>query len=250
MAILTEQEALRIVDAVMERATADDTIVNLLSRDGGNTRVAGNGVTTSGEVANVELTVTSAFGSRSGSAETNGIDDESIAAVVARAEEAAKLAPEDPEYVRPLESADYARPPAYFESTAAHGPSERADIVAAAIGEAVGRDTTIAGFLENYGVAYATGNSRGVFGYFPMTWIEYSNTVRTPDGAGSGWAGVRLHDAGGLDGAGMARIAAEKAVASRTVTPLEPGVYPVILEPVAAAVMAGALVGQMNARRA
>ena len=169
---------------------------------------------------------------------------------MARAEEAAKLAPEDPEYVRPLESADYARPPAYFESTAAHGPSERADIVAAAIGEAVGRDTTIAGFLENYGVAYATGNSRGVFGYFPMTWIEYSNTVRTPDGAGSGWAGVRLHDAGGLDGAGMARIAAEKAVASRTVTPLEPGVYPVILEPVAAAVMAGALVGQMNARRA
>ena len=141
MAILTEQEARRIVEAVMERATADDTIVNLLSRDGGNTRFAGNGVTTSGEVANVELTVTSAFGSRSGSAETNGIDDEAIAAVVARAEEAARLAPEDPEYVPPLESADYPRPPAYFESTAAHGPSERADTVAAAIEEAVGRDT-------------------------------------------------------------------------------------------------------------
>src|SRR5687768_2465184 len=234
----------------MERASADDTIVNLVSREGGNTRFAGNGVTTSGEVANVELTVTSAFGSKSGSAETNGIDDEAIAAVVARAEEAAGLAPEDPEYVPPLESADYPRPPAYFESTAAYGPARRAEAVAAAIGEAAGPEATIAGFLENYAVSYATGNSRGIFGYFPMTWIEYSNTVRTPDGRGSGWAGVRLHDAGGLDGAGMARIAAEKAVASRTVTPLEPGEYPVVLEPVAAAVMAGALVGQMNARRA
>src|SRR5919106_2359387 len=250
MAILTEQEARRIVEGVMERASADDTIVNLVSREGGNTRFAGNGVTTSGEVGNVEVTVTSAFGSRSGSAETNGIDDEAIAAVVTRSEEAARLAPEDPEYVPPLDSADYPRPPAYFESTAGHGPAERADAAAAAIGEAVGRDTTIAGFLENYGVAYATGNSRGVFGYFPMTWIEYTNTVRTPDGAGSGWAGIRLHDAAGLDAAGMARIAAEKAVASRSVVPLEPGEYPVILEPVAAAVMAGALVGQMSARRA
>ncbi|HET7693766.1 MAG TPA: metallopeptidase TldD-related protein [Gemmatimonadota bacterium] len=250
MAILTEREARRIVEAVMERASADDTIVSLVSREGGNTRFAGNGVTTSGEVANVELNVTSAFGSRIGSAQTNGIDDEAIAAVVARSEEAAGLAPEDPEYVPPLESADYPRPPAYFESTAAHGPAERAAAVAAAIGAATGPDATIAGFLENYGVAYATGNSRGVFGYFPMTWIEYTNTVRTPDGRGSGWAGVRLHDADELDAAGMARIAAEKALASRTVVPLEPGEYPVILEPVAAAVMAGALVGQMSARRA
>ena len=250
MAILTEREARRIVESVMARASADETIVDLVSREGGNTRFAGNGVTTSGEVANVEVTVTSAFGSRSGTAETNGIDDEAIATVVARAEEAARLAPEDAEYVRPLESADYPRPAAYFESTAAHGPARRADAVAAAIAEGGGRDTTIAGFLENYGVAYATGNSRGVFGYFPMTWIEYTNTVRTPDGAGSGWAGVRLHDAARLDAAGMARIAAEKAIASRTVVPLEPGEYPVILEPVAAAVMAGALVGQMSARRA
>src|SRR5688500_7141853 len=250
MAILTEREARRIVAAVMERASADHTIVNLVSREGGNTRFAGNGVTTSGELANVELTVTSAIGKRSGSAETNGIDDEAIAAVVARSEEAAGLAPEDPEYVSPLESADYPQPPAHFESTAAYGPAERAAAVGAAIGAAAGPDATIAGFLENYGVAYATGNSRGLFGYFPMTWIEYTNTVRTPDGRGSGWAGVRLHDAEDLDAAGMARIAAEKAVASRTVVPLEPGQYPVILEPVAAAVMAGALVGQMSARRA
>ncbi|MGH7563884.1 MAG: metallopeptidase TldD-related protein [Gemmatimonadota bacterium] len=250
VAILTEQEARRIVDAVMERATADGTIVNLVSREGGNTRFAVNGVTTSGQVANLSMTVTSAFGTRSGTAETNGVDDEAIAAVVGRAEEAAKLAPEDLEYMPPLDSAEYPDPKAYFESSAAYGPAERASAVAAAIGEAVERDTTIAGFLENYGLGLATANSKGVFGYFPMTWLEYTNTVRTRDGKGSGWAGVRLHDATGLDAAARARVAAEKAIASQRVEPLEPGEYPVILEPAAAAVMAGALVGQMDARRA
>ena len=250
MAIMTEQEARRIVAAVMERASAEATIVNLLSQEGGNIRFAGNGVTTGGLVADLALTVTSAFGTRSGTAETNGIDDEAIAAVVARAEEAATLAPEDPEYVPPLDSADYPVPEAHFESTASYGPVERAGAVAAAIREGVERETTIAGFLENYELALATANSKGLFGYFPMTWLEYTNTVRTPDGRGSGWAGVRLHDATGLDAAARARIAAEKAIASRTTEPLEPGDYPVILEPSATAVMAGALVGQMSARRA
>jgi predicted Zn-dependent protease len=250
MTVLSEREARRIVDAVMERATADATIVNVDSREGGNTRFAGNGVTTSGEVADLALTVTSAFGSRSGSAQTNGVDDEAIAAVVARAEAGARLAPEDPEYVPPLESADYVRPQAHFESTAAYGPAERAAAVAAAIGEGVARGASVSGFLENYETAQATANDRGLFAYLPTTWLEYTNTIRTPDGRGSGWAGVRLHDAAGLDAAAKARVAAEKAIASRTARPLEPGDHPVILEPTATAVMAGALVSQMNARRA
>lgn len=248
--VLTEAEARRIVDAVMGRATAEATIVDLESRDGGNTRFAANGVTTSGEVADATLTVTSAFGTRRGSAQTNGVDDDSIAAVVARAEEAARLAPEDPEYVPPLGPLEYPEPRARFERTAAFGAAERADAVGDALSVAAAQGTTAAGFLENYDVALATANDRGLFAYGPMTWLEYTNTIRTSDGRGSGWAGVRLHDAADLDTGARARIAAEKAVASRTTRPLEPGDHPVILEPVATAVMAGALVSQMDARRA
>lgn len=250
MTILTEREARRIVDAVLARATADATLVQVTSRDGGNTRFAGNGVTTSGEVTDVALTVTSAFGTRSGSAETNGVDDEAITAVVRRAEEAARLAPEDPEYVPPLDPVEYPDPDAFFETTAVYGPSERAEAVSAGISAGGAGDTLVAGFLENHAIAEATANSRGLFGYHPMTWLEYTNTVRTTDGRGSGWAGVRLHDAGALDAAARARVAAEKAVASQTTRPLEPGEYPVILEPTATAVLAGALVSQMDARRA
>jgi predicted Zn-dependent protease len=196
------------------------------------------------------VNVTSTFGARSGTAETNGIDDESIANVVREAEEAARLAPEDPEYVPPLDRVEYLRPAAWFETSAAYGSGERANAVSAALAEAESRDVVIAGFLENYRTASATANSAGLFGYFPMTWLEYTNTVRTRDGGGSGWAGVRLHDAGALDAGARARVAAEKAVASRTMVHLEPGEYPVILEPAAVAVMAGALVSQMDARQA
>ena len=59
-----------------------------------------------------------------------------------------------------------------------------------------------------------------------------------------------MHEAAALDAAARARVAAEKARASREMRPLEPGDYPVILEPVAVATLAGLLVGAMGARRA
>ncbi|CAN5150742.1 TldD/PmbA family protein [soil metagenome] len=250
MPILTEREARRIVDTILGIARGEATTVDLSSRQGGNTRFARNGVTTAGEVADLSVSVTAAFGTRRGTAVTNGIDDEALAEVTRRAEEAARLAPEDDEYVPPLENASYPSLQAFFESTAVFCAAARADAAAAAIRESTARDAAIAGFVENYAQGLATANSTGLFAYHPATWLEYTNTVRTPDGKGSGWAGVRLHDAEALDAASRARIAAEKAVASAQARSLEPGDYPVIFEPAAVAVMAGALVGQMDARRA
>ncbi|HUP00775.1 MAG TPA: TldD/PmbA family protein [Gemmatimonadota bacterium] len=248
--VLTESEARRIVSVVLEAARGDATTVSLSSRDGGNTRFARNGVTTAGEVSDATISVTAAFGTRRGTAETNGVDDESLVQVTRRAEEAARLAPEDPEYVPPLEPVEYPDPQGFFESTRDFGPDARANAAAAAIDEAIARETAIAGFVESYAQGLATANSTGLFDYHAQTWLEYTNTVRTPGGEGSGWAGVRLNDAADLDAAVRARIAAEKAIASADARPLAPGDYPVVFEPAAVAVMAGALIGQMDARRA
>lgn len=250
MPILTEEQARAVVGRVLDAARADAVVVAVGSRDGGNTRFANNGVTTAGEVTDATVSVTASFGARSGTASTNALDDDGLEDVVRRAEAAARLAPEDPEHVEPLEPVDYPVIEAFHPATAAFGPAERADAAAAAIGEAAAREAVVAGFLESWSQGLATASSTGLFGYHPETWLEYTNTVRTPDGAGSGWAGVRLHDAAALDAAARARIAAEKALASRESRPLEPGDWPVILEPAAVAVMAGALVGQMDARRA
>lgn len=250
MAILTEREARRIVEAVLAASEADDVRIGLYSREGGNTRFAENGVTTAAQTVDVDVRVTAAFGTRGGSATTNGIDDEALVEVTRRAETAARLAPEDPEYVPPVGPGDYPEPDAFREVTAGFGPAERAEAAAAAIREADSRDVIASGFLQNGAGALATANSSGLFLYHPETRLEYTNTVRTPDGRGSGWSGVQLHDAAALDAAARARIAADKALAAREARPLEAGDYPVILEPVAASVMAGALVRSMDARRA
>lgn len=250
MPILTESEARAVVEAVLDASSADATRVDVGSRDGGNVRFANNGVTTAGQVVDATVRVTATFGARSGSASTNATDPDALREVVARAERAARLAPEDPEYVPPIEPVDYPGVDAWSEVTAGWGPGHRAEAAAAAIAEAEAKETTVAGFLESWSEAGATASSTGHFGYFPRTWLEYTNTARTPDGRGSGWAGVRLHDATGLDAAARARIAAEKALAARDARPLDPGDWPVIFEPAAVAVMAGALVGQMDARRA
>ncbi len=247
---MSEVEARRVVERVLGAARADQVEVAVSARRGGHTRFADNGVTTAGEVSDLSVSVTASFGTRSGRAASNETGDEALTDVVRRAEAAARLAPEDPEHVAPLEPVEYPDIPAFRPATAAYGPAERAAAVAAAIEEARARDAVIAGFLENRSTAEAIAASTGLFGYHPSTWIEYSNTVRTPDGRGSGWSGVRLHEAAGLDAAARARVAAEKAVASSDPRALEPGDYPVVLEPTAVAVLAGALVGQMDARRA
>jgi len=250
VAILSEREAREIVDTLLEASRADATTITLTSREGGNVRFANNAASTAAELADLTVSVTAAIGTRRGTAETNGVDPEALRDVARRAEEAASLAPEDLEYVPPLAPSEYPAPVAFHATTAEYGPSQRAVAAAAAIGEAAARETLLAGFLQSYATALVTANSEGLFAYHPETWLEYTNTARTPDGRGSGWAGVRLHDAAGLDGAARARIAVEKALASREVRPLEPGDHPVVLEPAAVAVLAGALVGGMSARRA
>lgn len=250
MAILSEREAREIVDRILDAARADAVTISLASREGGNLRFANNQATTAAELADVTVSVTAAVGTRRGTADTNGVDPDALRGVVRQAEDAARLAPEDPEYVPPLDPTEFPAPAAFHATTAGYGPAERGAAAVTAIGEATARDTVLAGFIVNYASGLAIANSSGLFAYHPETWIEYTNTARTPDGRGSGWAGVRLHDAAALDAAARARTAAEKALASREVRSLDPGDYPVILEPTAVAVLAGALVGGMSARRA
>ena len=250
MAILTEREARRITEAILANARADATTIGLSSEEGGNVRFANNAASTAGDVSDVTVRVTAAFGTRRGTAETNGVDADALRDVVRQAEEAARLAPEDPEYVPPPGPAEFPAVRGFHPATAEFGAGERAAAAERAIAESRGRDTLLAGYLESRALGTATANSEGLFAYHPETWLEYTNTARTPDGRGSGWAGVRLHDAARLDAASLARIASEKAAASRETRDLAPGDHPVILEPTAVAVLAGALVSSMSARRA
>jgi predicted Zn-dependent protease len=102
MTILTKEEAKKIIDKVLSFSKADEMSVALSGGRTGNIRYARNSVSTSGESYNLSLSITAVFGKRSGTSTINEFDDKSLEKAVRRAEEIARLAPENPEFVPAL----------------------------------------------------------------------------------------------------------------------------------------------------
>ena len=137
MAIFSKEEAKSILEKVIGFSTADECEANLRGNAGGNIRYARNTVSTSGMEANTSLVVQAAFGKQVGTASINEFDDESLKKVVQRAEELAKLAPENPEYMGVLEPQEYQTSEEYVQATADITPEYRAEVAAVSIRLAV-----------------------------------------------------------------------------------------------------------------
>ncbi|HTE54903.1 MAG TPA: TldD/PmbA family protein [Kofleriaceae bacterium] len=248
--MLTREKAQELVKKVLSRSKADEAEVELTSGTVANLRFARNSPSTSGSKTGPSLTVRSSFGKKSGQATVNQLDDATLDQVVQRSEEMARLAPDDPERMPALGAQKYAEPAAYFESTATQGPARMAQGAAACIDAARAADFVAAGFTRTAAEMEALGTSRGLFGYHRSTSASLSTTVRTADGTGSGFAGRvgrRIED---VDYAGAAKIAVEKAAASRKARPLKPGKYVTILEPSCVASLLQLMMFGMDRRRA
>ncbi len=248
--ILSRDECKAILDKVLGFSKADGCEANLNGETNGNIRYARNTVSTSGTVDDLTLVVQSNFGQRMGTATINEFDDASLEKVVQRSEELAKLAPENPEFVEVLGPREYLKSNAYFESTAAISPEFRAKAAADSIGPSRAKSLVAAGFLEDSTGFDAMANSKGLFAYHPYTGVDFSVTVRTEDGTGSGYATRDYNDLELLDTAAASEVAIQKAVGSREARAIEPGKYTVILEPAASSGLLQRMMFNFGARQA
>jgi len=247
--ILSNDEARDVVERVLALRQADEMRVNLAGGRSRNTRFAVNSITTCGDADRLSVAVTAAFGTRHATAVGNELDEPALRRLVQKAEQMARLAPEDPEYVPELPPQDYLPIEPYFDSTA-NAPEDLGMQVAASAIEPAERDgLVVAGYLEVHDGFAAVGNSNGLFGYYRATNASYSVTARTK-GGGSGYASVNGRDLARLGFAAASRRAIEKAIASQDPKTLDPGVYPVILEPLAVAEFLSYAVWNMSARMA
>ncbi|MGS1079015.1 TldD/PmbA family protein [Pseudoxanthomonas beigongshangi] len=250
MSILTEAQAKAILDKVIALSKADECTASLSGSISGNIRFALNDVSTSGIVSNADLAVQVAFGKRVGVATINEFDDAALERVVRRAEDLARLAPENPEFMPAIDKQTYQASPTFSESTAAITPEFRADVAAASIAPCKAEKLIAAGFLEDGQSFVAFANSKGNFGYQRATSFDYTCTVRTEDGRGSGWVGRNLKDASAFKADSDIRTAMRKASESAEAKALEPGKYTVILEPAAAAGLISFMMNFFDARQA
>ncbi|MHA7864038.1 TldD/PmbA family protein [Flagellimonas marinaquae] len=250
MAIYTREEARKILEKALSFSKADACEINLSGRNSGNIRYARNTVSTAGYQSNQSLVVQSSFGKKVGTATIDEFDDASLEKVVRRAEELAQLSPENPEFMPPLGPQTYDEAITYKESTANITPEYRAEVASSSIVPAAAKDVTAAGFLDDSAQFSAMINSNGLFAYNQSTNVDFTVTMRTNDGTGSGWVTRDYNDIDKFDASEASKIAIDKAVMSREARAIEPGKYTVILEPAASADLLRNMFGSFNARSA
>jgi predicted Zn-dependent protease len=240
-----------IVDQALKASTADNVTVVVTSSTSGNTRFAANQLSTSGEITDTSVAIETAFGAKHAVVNGNDISEDGIRQMVARSEALAKLAPDDPESMPPLGVQQYTPVPAWFESTAALTAGDRAKAALTALDPArKAGNVTAAGYIVTGAQATLTANKAGLAAYHRSTSANYTLTVRTADGTGSGWAGADNKDWSEIDFAAVADRALHKAQLASNPVAIEPGRYTVILEPQAVGDLVQLLAFGLNARLA
>ncbi len=231
-AVMSRPESQSIIEKVVKMSKSDSISVALGSNETNNLRFAANQVSTAGSVSDVGVQVTSNFGPKHATVVTNNLSDEALLATVKQSEALAKLAPDDPEAMPDLGPQNIKTVNAWFDDTARISAADliKAGLTALEPARKAG-DLTAAGYLVLNNTSSSLGNSKGLFAYHRATNANYTLTVRTTDGTGSGWAGAEHPEWSKLDINGVSTRAIEKARLSRSPVAIEPGRYTVILEP-------------------
>jgi predicted Zn-dependent protease len=229
--VIGEREARRICDTLLKLTTADDAVVGVSESIGGNQRFAANAFTTNGGSRERRFSLTVWTDKRRGSASGTEFNDTALRRAAEQAEHFAKLSPVDVEYLPSLGPQQYKPVNGYVSTTAGLSPEWRAKQIIGILDHCDETNVVGAGTFQSGALARASATRHGNFEFERSSSASLSMTARTSNGTSSGYGLHNHFDVDRLDMAGVARRAVEKALTGRNAQRLEPGVYPVILEP-------------------
>jgi predicted Zn-dependent protease len=174
-------------------------------------------------------------GRRIGCAATNRLDDESLRRLADRAATIARLQPEQEEALELPEAAPIALVAgAGSEATRGATPESRAAGARAVIAAADERGVLAYGAFSTSTTRTGVVNSRGVDAVEERSYASLITVSMGPDGE-AGYASATAVDVTEIDAQAVGIEAAERARTSRGAVAIEPGDYPVVLEPYAVA---------------
>ena len=248
--MLTEREAKKICDTLLKLTKADDAVVSVRESIDSNQRFAANTFTTNGRSRERAFSVTVWIDKRQGSASGTEFDSASLRRAVEQAEQLAKLSPVDMEYLPTLGPQKYKPVKGFVSKTAEVSPKWRAEQIGKILDQCDSAKVVGAGLFQSGASVSGSATRNGNFEFERSTSCSLSMTARTPDGTSSGYGLHNHFDVDKLDIDGVAQWATDKAMSGRDAQRLEPGVYPVILEPLAVGDILGFFRGAFNARSA
>lgn len=238
-----------ISDRILELSEADHCRVQINSGWRGYTRVATNRITSAGGSEKTSVNITSVFGKRVASVETNRLSDDDLRQAVRRSEDMARIAPIDNEYMPEPGPTSITPTNAYYSSTGELTPESRAQAAAVAIQQAKAAGQIAASYMDVNAGSNSLATSNGFYANHASTGVAYTLTSRSPDGLKSGWAGDEANDWNNIESQRIAGDAVRKCRDWRK-TALDPGEYTAILEPTAVGMLMRNMVNVFNQRTA
>ena len=237
--LIGEDRFRAVAEAALELKGVDGVEVLYTHEWGGLTRFANSLIHQSTFREDTGLRVRVVSRSRTGVASSNDFSERGAREAAASAKEMAEVAPPDPLFPGLAPKAEVPAVDRFFEGTADATPTARAD----AVGRLIDRCPTgfvAAGAFETAAAELGIANSEGQVCWSPGT-LASLTTVMTGGEHGSGFAEAFSGSADFIDPEALGARAADKAVRSQRPVALDPGTYPVVLEPAAVATLAGFL---------
>jgi PmbA protein len=222
-----------ISDVVIRESRADETEVLALEQDESLTRFANNCIHQNVTERNIQITVRSVIGTKVGIAVSNDPRPDHLRQLAARAYEAARLQPDNPEFKglpgpQAAETID-----AFDPGVAGCAPEERAARVAVICRKAAGEQFSAAGSMTTSALSIAVANSKGVFAQHRQTMADLSTVIMGDDS--SGWAQNTSWRLQSIDPEALAEEALTKVRRGTAPKDFDAGEYAVILDPYATA---------------
>ncbi len=227
---LSAEEARLLADRAVHITPADAAEAVVTSGDSALTRFAGNRIHQNVAESDTQLTIRAVLGKRTGVAATNVLDDDSLARCAAAAVEAARHAPEDPDFPGLPGGEAGTLPGRDSTGVRAFDAGRRAEAAAAIIAPSAAAGLVAAGTVARNLYTLAVANTLGVSRATEAGDVR-ATVLPMGESGGNGWASWLGADTAGFDAAALGERAA--GIAARAASPgtLDPGTYTVVLAP-------------------
>jgi predicted Zn-dependent protease len=231
--MLGREKAKSLCEDVLSLVGDNLAQVSIYTLDESLTRFANNSIHQNVAEVDITIGVRIFIGSREGSASTNRMTQDALEEVVIRARESALVSPENPEFPGLAGPASYEYLQSFDEITAEYSPQERAGAVRAVCQLAGKKDLNAFGSFTTGVAELILANTEGMFAYHMTTNADFQTVVMEKGGDASGWAQQSGWAVGEIPAADLGTLAIQKTELGRNPKVIEPGEYPVVLDPYA-----------------
>jgi predicted Zn-dependent protease len=245
--MLTNRDEFRfLVDLVLQHASADHTCIVLHDQHNGTSRFANNQIIQNLNLRKASFSITSALGLRHGTASTTDLTAGSVKETLKQAEGIARISPDDPEFLPPVEPQTFQTWPTFRPDTLAAGPARRAALVRESVDQCQTKGLKAAGIVASSTINVGIAASTGLFAHEQRTDSRFSLTAQA--GESTGWTAAWHRSIDHLHVSDRTRVAIEKATSGENPEEILPGRYTVILEPPAVAGLLSWFIWMLDAK--